>query len=459
MRKKLVVVYSRVSSSSQNLREQLDAANNFLKLRNINKDEVLYLKDFNVSATKNDASNRPAYKRLLGLVSEDKVDTIIIYSRDRGTRDFFEASEFIELVNQHGVEVVYTATDEIPYNKNSSIESFYGIFSQQEGKNIKRRTTDATKRYPGQVIGYERIKREMEDGSKKVFFLMDNDRSKTIKSLFKEFSQVSTKEDFVNVLIKYGKRLNSHSTVIKILQRPFYTAHCITDFGYDELTHVEAIIPLELFEDVQDTLNKFIEEYEEKVSRAKENILLNPICGQCNKEMKFKKALDKPSYFVCSSKHKKVVIELDEVNKVIEETVIKETQQYTLTVYKPIFQSHLKGVLDNLVHSKQHKEHLLKKSMLTLASGNIVSNDQLKKSQMKIQEIQDQIDVIDREIIHVNSLKNEVKTISNIVEPAIERLTESDLETLIELLVKDIKIFQDYLEINMYSLVFEKGVS
>ncbi|UOR10806.1 recombinase family protein [Halobacillus amylolyticus] len=54
LKKELVVAYSRVSSSSQNLREQLAV----LKSRDINKDEVLFLEDYSVSATKNDASNR-----------------------------------------------------------------------------------------------------------------------------------------------------------------------------------------------------------------------------------------------------------------------------------------------------------------------------------------------------------------------------------------------------------------
>lgn len=145
MQEKLVVVYSRVSSSSQNLREQLDAAKKVLKARNINEDDEIFLEDFNVSATKNDANNRPAYKKLQNLIREGRVVLVIIYARDRVQRNFYEASEFNELVNIYGVEVIYTASNEIPFNKNSSIENFYGIFSQQEGKNIGRRTKDAVR--------------------------------------------------------------------------------------------------------------------------------------------------------------------------------------------------------------------------------------------------------------------------------------------------------------------------
>jgi site-specific DNA recombinase len=455
LQKKLVVVYTRVSSSSQDLREQRDAAKKVLKARNINEDEVLYLEDFNVSATKNDANNRPAYKKLLKLIKEGRVALVIIYARDRVQRDFYEASEFNELINTYGVDVIYTASNEIPFIKNSSIENFYGIFSQQEGKNIGRRTSDAIKRYPGKVIGFERNEDVLENGRTKVRFSLDNNRSIIIGLLFEEFSQIQTKEEFVSVLTKYGKELNGHTTVMKILQRPFYAAHCLTDYGYDELHHVDAIISLELFKKVQAILNKFIEEYNESVTRAKDKMILNPICGVCNKNMVFKKVLNKPSYFVCSSRHKKVVVELDEFNKIIEETIIKETEQFVLKEYESIFKMHLRGVIDNLTYHKQHKEQLRNKSMLSLASNFHTKYEKLK---LEIHRTNAEIDEINHEITLLQSLKNEIKTISQIVQPALGNLTKAELEVLIELLIKNVKVHQDYFEIDLFSLVKEKGV-
>jgi site-specific DNA recombinase len=291
MKKGLVIVYSRVSSGSQNLREQIDAAKKVLKVRNINEDDVLFLEDFSVSATKNTIKDRPNFYRLLQLVSENKVATVIIYARDRGYRNFYEGSSFNNLVNLHGAEVVYTASNSIPFHKDSSIESFYGIFAQQEGKNIGKRTADGLKRYPGETIGYQRIELEQKasNGKKKVHFTKDNDRSHTIKSLFDEFSQIQTKAEFVDILISYGKKLSGHTTVMRILQRPFYAGHCYTDYGYDALEHVEPIISLELFEKVQVTLQKFATEYEDEVARVKEKILYHPVCGTCNHKMKFKR--------------------------------------------------------------------------------------------------------------------------------------------------------------------------
>lgn len=171
MLQKLTVVYCRVSSGSQDLREQIDAAMKFLKSRNIHDKDVLFLQDFNVSATKNDIANRPAFNRLIQLIREDKVGTIILYSRDRAYRDFYEAAYFNELIIQHDVEVIYTATGAIPFLKNSRLESIYGIFAQQEGENIRRRIADAVKRYPGKIIGYHRHVEKTNQVTK------DNERS------------------------------------------------------------------------------------------------------------------------------------------------------------------------------------------------------------------------------------------------------------------------------------------
>lgn len=457
MKRGLVVVYSRVSSGSQNLREQIDAAKKVLKVRNINEDDALFLEDFSVSATKNTIKDRPNFYRLLQLVSENKVAIVIIYARDRGYRHFYEGSRFNNLVNFHGVEVVYTASNSIPFHKDSSIESFYGIFAQQEGKNIGKRTADAIKRYPGETIGYQRIEQKANNGNKKkVHFTKDDDRSHTIKSLFDEFSQIQTKAEFVDILIKYGKKL-SHATVIRILQRLFYAGHCYTDYGYDELEHVEPIISLELFKKVQVTLQKFAAEYEDEVARVKEKILYHPICGICNHEMKFKKLLDKPSYFVCSNRHKKLAIDLDDLNQFIEETIRKEISTFTLSTYKPIFQVHLNGVLDQLIYQKQHHEHLLNKSLLIYSSGESIKHGvKRRKSEAKMQELEDKMEAIDRELVVLRSLRNEITTISSIVPSAISNLTKSDLEILIELLVKEIQIHYEYLEIKMYNFASDQ---
>ncbi|MFI2858620.1 recombinase family protein [Paenibacillus sp. JSM ZJ436] len=460
MQKKLVVVYTRVSSGSQNLREQKAAAKNVLEMRNINEEDVLFLEDFNVSATKNNMKNRPNFNRLLRMVSEDKVATIIIYARDRAYRNFYEGSQFNDLVNLHNVEVVYTASNSIPFHKNSSIESFYGIFAQQEGKNIGRRTDDARKRFPGETIGYERIEQKTSEGKKNVKFFRDYDRSHMINSLFEEFSQIQTKTEFVDILSTYGKKLSGHAKVMKILQRPFYAAHCITDYGYDQLNHVEPIITLELFEKAQVTLQKFVQEYEDEVARVKERIIFQPICGICNNEMKFKKMLNKPSYFVCGQRHKQIAIELDELNQFIEKTILNEINSFTLSIYEPMFRTHLKGVQDKLLHQKQHNKHLWEKSLLLLASADFIHHGMLRKhSESKIQHIEDKIDTIDRELVELRSLEHKMTSITSIVPRAIRNLTKSDLEILIELLIKEINIHHDYLEFNMYSFASEqKGV-
>ena len=84
----LKVLYMRVSSENQSEEMQLNAAKRYLE--QYNPDEVLILCDHGISATKLPLHKRPQLVKLLDLVREDKVDTLLVYQRDRLARDFYE---------------------------------------------------------------------------------------------------------------------------------------------------------------------------------------------------------------------------------------------------------------------------------------------------------------------------------------------------------------------------------
>src|SRR5690606_33802837 len=124
------------------------------------------------------------------------------------------------------------------------------------------------------------------------------------------------------------------------------------------------------------------------------------ICGICSNEMKFKKMINMPSYFVCSQRHKKIAIDLDELNQFIKETILNEIQSFALSAYKPIFQAHIKCVQDKLLHQKQHNIHLREKTLLSSASADHFVEDftKHKNSETKIEHYEDKINTINREL-------------------------------------------------------------
>src|SRR5690606_30244542 len=165
-----------------------------------------------------------------------------------------------------------------------------------------------------------------------------------------------------------------------------------------------------------------------------------------SKEMTFRTTLNKPSYFVCSNRHKRVAIELDELNEIIKSTIIKETEKFTMSAYDPVFRIHLNGVIQKLHHQKRHKELLLERHTLSFASEQLFSRDsKLNHLKTEIKNVRKEIEAIDRELELLRALKYEVGTISNIVNPAVNKLNASDLVILIELLVKQVQVYHDHL--------------
>lgn len=154
IQKYLIVIYCRVSSASQNLELQLSAAKRYLESLGLkeNEDFIIFLNDYDVSATKLKISKRPKLMELISLIKEGKVKTDVVYKRDRLARNFYEYVDIVNVFNKYEVEVVYTATNEAPFKNKLALEAFHGMFSQMEGQNISSRTSDARKQYPPSTL-------------------------------------------------------------------------------------------------------------------------------------------------------------------------------------------------------------------------------------------------------------------------------------------------------------------
>lgn len=116
---KKTVVYARTSSKKQSYKLQLDAAKAYLK--GIPDENIVYIVDHGVPVS----SNLNGLQQLLDLISQDQVDTLIVYSRDRLTRNEDEYQAILKLIYAHEVKVVDTAKGTLPFNQNQQIEDFY----------------------------------------------------------------------------------------------------------------------------------------------------------------------------------------------------------------------------------------------------------------------------------------------------------------------------------------------
>lgn len=461
IKKRLIVIYSRVSSAAQSIELQEAAARRYLESQNLtgNENFILYLSDTDVSATKYKMSERPKLMKLIRLIEEGKVKTVIGYKRDRFARNFYEFVDITNIFIKHKVEVVYTASNEPLFKDKLSLEAFHGMFGQMEAENIRTRTDDARKQYPSRILGY---KRKRKDG--RVTFLIDNNKKELIVTLFNDFCNVSNEEQFINFLLARRVGLTDPNRTLRILTNPFYSAHYKTNHGYQLLPHVEPIINLETFLTVKSKVDKFIVYYEEKLQDINNLVKIIPRCGECNGFMKHRRAnpLDL-GYFVCRDRHRRVAISVEEANNLITQTVLNHVKSISVNQAEKVI---LKGISsENKKLKIEKKKAASKHSDIALMISMISTQDNKNKRFItecldKIQSLKEQYYSISDDILALRELRDEIKNIKQLTKLDFN-FSQQELQQLIDLLVDKVYAYEDYMQITLYLSVFEKdkGVS
>ncbi|WP_079504488.1 recombinase family protein [Mesobacillus jeotgali] len=121
MNNKKTAVYSRISSINTSFDIQLEAAKPHLE--GIPEEDILYFKDINVQSS----SKRESFDKLLDLIAQDQIDTLIVYSMDRLTRKQNEILGIFELVQTHKVNVIFTADGHFPLKQDLQRDSSSGV--------------------------------------------------------------------------------------------------------------------------------------------------------------------------------------------------------------------------------------------------------------------------------------------------------------------------------------------
>jgi site-specific DNA recombinase len=135
---KKTVVYARTASKKQNIDLQLEAAKPYLK--GIPEENIIIITD-QVPAT----SQPEGFDNLLDLIRNDQVETLIVYKRDRITRNLDEYLDLLKLINHHQVKVAFTASGHPPININLQIESLYADIINRERIIMSNRIKTALK--------------------------------------------------------------------------------------------------------------------------------------------------------------------------------------------------------------------------------------------------------------------------------------------------------------------------
>jgi len=450
-----IVVYNRVSSAAQSLELQESAATRYLESRDLvaNKESIMHLSDNNVSATKYSMYERPKLMKLIRLIKEGKVGTVICYKRDRFARNFYEYVEIAEIFIKHNVDVVYTASNEPGFQKKQALEAFYGMLAQMEGENLRTRTNDTRKQYPSRIFGYTKKKEKDQ-----VNYFIDESKKDLIRTLFIESSNVNDEEQFIEFLLTRRAELTKPERIIRILTNPFYSAHYETNLGYQLLPHVEPIVSLETFLNANSQVDKFLTYYEEQLQKVERLATLTPVCGECDGSMKHRKAnpLDQ-GYFVCRDNHKRVAISVRELNDLINQTVLDYVQTISIKHAEKIILKRIRTEIKNLLQKQKKVTSEYLDTSVEISTLDQRYHSSISMYLDKIRLLKEQSTSISSDISALNDLSNDIKTIKQLTKLELN-LSQQEMQQLIELLVDEIHVFEDYIEIKLFLSVFQKDM-
>lgn len=449
-----IAEYLRVSTGNQDLQMQIDANQEFK--RNCDEEKVLEFKDYDVSATKLKIDERPALKRLLKAIDEGKIKKLIVYDRDRLARDVYEYVYIVKKCYKHNVEVIFTAAEAVSFSKDITQETWYGLFAQMEGKKIQTRLFDVRNRYPQSLIGYKKV-----EINNKRFYKIDQEVGKLIFQLFQESSRAKSLETLIDIVIRFCKYLKRDSNrIIGILNTAFYSAHGRTsESNFFELDHVEPIITLSLFKDVQAVLRKYGQSYEDVVKSTMKESILIPKCGICSKDMVFKKGkLGDFGTYYCEQ-HRKIRIGSDYVDSTlkqkVEQVINKIDAKKIQKVCRIIIRKHSNTLKQELKSFSEKIEELCVNvcSNYTPYSDVTLTNKELKDIKLKKEELFR----IEEKLNNFKILGGELNRIAEYVQYHLENnLSAEEFLELVDLLVESVEIHKDFIKINVY---FEEFIS
>jgi site-specific DNA recombinase len=455
--KNLIVIYGRVSSAAQSLELQLTAAKRYLESEGLtgNEDFIVELSDHDISATKLKINQRPKLMEMIKLIKEGKVKKVIGYKRDRFARNFYEFVDITKVFIKNDVNVVYTASNEPPFRDKLALETFYGMFGQMEGENIRTRTNNARKQYPSNIFGYKRLKE-----NEQVHYVINPEKQELIVSLFTEFGSVKDEEQFLDFLTKRRTGVSKAEKVIRILTNPFYAGHYESKSGLQALPHVEPMINMDLYLKAKSQIDRFITYFEEKLIESNNHFTIIPICSICRNEMKHRKENDfDKGYFVCSASHKRVMVTVDELNHLVNQTVMEHVQSISVQSANKVISKRIASTKKRLQHEQEMSTSEYLDASLTLCTFDWTrKSNNISKQLDKITFMKDKYNKIGQDLVSLQMLKNEIKNINTLLSSSALEFSQQDVQRLIELLVNKVFVHDSYLEVELFLSTFAKDL-
>ena len=349
------------SAESESISNQRDFLIDYAEKNNLNVVEILT--DDGYSGTNFD---RPGFKRLIKLIEDKSIDTIITKDLSRLGRDYIQTGYYLEqYFPLHKIRyiAVNDYIDTAIQSGNSDMTPFRAVFNDMYAKDISKKVRTAldTKKRQGKFVGAYAPYGYKKDITDKNHLVIDEGPADVVRQIFKDFlrgesvigiahklteNKVPTPSEYKKLTAtqKYFKGVWSDTMVKNILSNPTYIGNLTQNrsrkISYKvnkkvrlpeaewitvEGTH-EAIISKDDFEAAGELLSK--RSYNKRRRAGSKHLLSGLVfCKDCGGGMTFVRESPTRTYLVCSRWRKNAKLGICTSHSIREdyvENIVKE---------------------------------------------------------------------------------------------------------------------------------------
>lgn len=447
----LCIVYCRVSTNNQDTAMQVKMGTTLAQKLGFKEEEITLIQDHGVSSLKVSAHERAGLVELRKLVESNRVNTLIVYDRDRIARNTIEYLSFLDVLAKHRVNMVFSNPLAEAFDNKLSREAQLALDAENEGKKIVARTVQASKYYPQSLFGYNKL------GTKGTTrYEINEEDIKVVKNIFSEFSTISTAEQFHSMNKRYK---NDSIDVIKIVVNPYYSGHLLHDDYNEPLTHIK---PVTSVDTVRDNIEKLTTwgVLEKNISTKHKyfitNTNLNLYCSICSQPISLELRGNQKT-LKCNN-HPKIKIEISRLEEILENHLVYSLNKLDTSALKAGLDEKLLGLHQSLrdeVHQLQANHDSLEQQF-----KYVKMNEHKVKSLLKIiDDSESQLEQVRQTINTLNALKLNIQELHDIILNRCYEYLNTDLVLLINTFIDQVNLLRDHVQIFTRFSKYMKGAS
>lgn len=457
---KTAVIYARYSSdaqSEQSIEGQLRVCEEYAE-----KNNILILNTYIDRAMTGTNDLRPDFQKMIKDSKNKEWDYVIVYKLDRFSRNKYESVMHKRTLKENGVKVL-SAMENIPDTPEgiileSLLEGMNQYYSAELAQKVKRGMHET--RLKGYFQGGTLLYGYKLDGRK---IVINEEQAEVVKYIYKQYALgvfvKNIQKELTEKGILHKDKPFAINTIHNILKNEKYSGKYMHEEELVDNMYPQ-IVSTELFNKVREKVNKnkYGSQSVRMIYLLKGKLKCGycgmPISADCGKTRHGKTIY----YYKCSGRKKKLndcqksAIQKEVLEKFVLECIINEMKRpeimdkmiKTLVKLQDDFQNR-NNELILMQKQKRQLENTLNNIMSAIERGVIT-----KTTTSRLKEIESQLEELEKKIL-IEKSRTTIKIPEETIREYYTNILELEPLILISTLIKEIKLFDDKIEITFNS--------